>query len=236
MHPSHRPVALMVALWATREFEFPADAAALAEPLREKFPLFNELRLVQSDGPLHPELPRAVLLAEGGRWALELAPSKILLRRMGDGVPALAELFGQVQAQLSPLQSWLAESHNLRVCRLGALTQLFCDTRSSANDKIVSYFLQPRALQGQAPLEVQLGLLTRLALADGWIVNRWLRVQPLRTADPSHVDLAARIEIDLNTLAEDTHLRTGRDIVNFLEAARQHVENLPLLNDPDFFA
>lgn len=237
MHEAYRPISLLVAFWPTREFEFPGDLPAFGEQIRAQFNQFQEIRVMQAEGPVPPEMPVVVLIGEGGRWALELAPAKIVLRRTVETPDELGALFTAVKNMLMPIHSWMAENHNLRVSRLGSLTQFFCDTRSSANDKIAAYFLQPRALQGQAPMEVQLGILARLALDDGSIVNRWLRVQPLRTADPTHVDLAAKIEVDLNTPAEDTHVRTGRDIVNFIDAVQKHLqERLPLLSDPDFFA
>ncbi len=238
MHEAYRPISLIIALWPTREFEFPRDAAAFGEQIRAQFGQFEEIRLMQSEGgPLPPEVPCLVMIGQGGHWALELAPAKLVLRRMVETPAELGELFETVKTLLLPIHTWMAENNNLRVCRLGALTQFFCDTRSSANDKIAAYFLQPRALQGQAPMEIQLGVLARLALDDGSIVNRWVRVQPLRTADPRQLDLAAKIEIDLNTQAEDTHVRTGRDIAGFLDAVRKHMdERLPLLSDPDFFA
>lgn len=237
MHEAYRPISLIIALWPTREFEFPSDASAFGEQIRSQFSQFEEIRLMQSEGPLPPEVPALVMIGQGGHWALELAPAKIVLRRMVETPAELNELFATVKTLLMPIHSWMAENNNLRVCRMGSLTQFFCDTTSSANDKIAAYFLQPRALQGQAPMEVQLGVLSRLALDDGSIVNRWLRVQPLRTADPRQLDLAAKIEVDLNTQAEDTHVRTGRDIANFIDAVQKHVEErLPLLSDPDFFA
>jgi hypothetical protein len=114
---------------------------------------------------------------------------------------------------------------------------LFCNTRSSANEKISQYFLQPRAVAGPSPHEIQLGLLARPVLADGTAVNRWLRVHPLRTVDARHVDFAAQFEVDINTPPENTQLKTARDVASFLDAARQYIETeIPVFNDEDFLA
>ena len=67
------------------------------------------------------------------------------------------------------------------------------------------------------------------------MVNRWLRVKPLRTTDPRHLDFAAQVELDLNTLVDDTRLRTAADIQAFLKAACKHIlSEVPLLHDPEF--
>ncbi len=233
-----KPIMAIVALWPTREFMFPEDVGELAQKVAGQFPPLSQVRIIQSDQPLPAEMPRLAMLDEGGRRALELAPGKITLRRSVQGPPVpVGELFEDILATLGPVQAWLAENLNLRVCRLGALMQFFIETRSSANDRIASYFLQSRALHGMAPHEVQISILTRLALAEGSLVNRWVRVQPLRTMDPGHADLAVKVEVDINTLAEDTHPRTRRDVEAFMEAVRRHVEeDIPVLGDEDFLA
>jgi hypothetical protein len=238
MLDAYQPILLLTALWPTQEFEFPADRAALAGRLREVFAEFGEHHVVQ--GPevaMPPEVPRVVLLGEGRQWALELAPGKISLRRNARRGATLADLFGEEQGLLLGVQAWLAENLNFRAYRLGVLVHLFCNTRSSANEKIAQYYLQPRAASGPKPHEIQLGLLARPVLGDGSAVNRWLRVRPLRTVDARHVDFAAQFEIDINTLPENTQVKTARDVGAFLDAARHYIETeIPVLNDEDFLA
>jgi hypothetical protein len=239
MLDAYRPISLMLAGWPTPQFEFPADAAELGDRLREHFTLFQEKQVMQIIGPgaPPPELARLILLGQGRQWILELAPAKLSLRRMIQSPEPLTVLFDQHRETWLPIQSWLAENHNLRIYRLGLVVQFFCDTRSSANERIAGYFLQPRALQGQAPHEVHVSLLARLTFEPGIIVNRWLRVQPLRTSDPRRLDFAAKIEVDVNTLAEDTQVRSARELTQFLETARRHIETeIPVLSDPDFLA
>ena len=149
----------------------------------------------------------------------------------------LATLFESHLSMLTAVQAWLAENNNFRVYRIGVLTHLFCHTRASANEKIARYFLQPRVLHGETPHELQLSMLSRPTLADSGMVNRWLRVRPLRSADARRVDFAAQIELDYNTLPEDTRVRTTRDVARFMEAVQANIEeDVPLLDDADFLA
>lgn len=237
MHEAYRPISLMTALWPTQDFQFPADPCELARRLCEVFPLFNEQGTVAplADENLQQEWPRLVLLGEQRMWALELAPGKVSLRRSANQPLGLAELFEAQHGLLGHVHAWLAENLGFRVYRMGMMIEIFCNTRSSANEKISQYFLHPRALQGQTPYEVQLGILSRVHLYGTVMVNRWLRVRPLRTIDPRRVDFAAQIEVDLNTLPEDTQVRTARDLSDFLNAACRHVDQeIALLADGEF--
>lgn len=243
-----QPNTLLTALWPTQEFEFPSDAALLSRRLREAFPVFSAERMVMApDGAqLPPEMARAVLLA-GEEWALELAPARVALRlaqplRAGlplqladDGGAAVGAIFEKHRSLLESLHAWLADNANFHAYRVGVLAQFFCETRSSANSKIAQYFLHPRALQGQAPLEIDVSVLARLALDSGTLVNRWLRARPLRTLDARHLDFAAQIEIDINTLPEDTRVRGGVELAQHLAAVERHIaRDLPLFHDADF--
>jgi hypothetical protein len=236
MHEAYRPVSLILALWPTQEFQFPADANQLGNRLREQFGLFDEQRpSAPVPGAMQEEWPRVILLGQQRHWALELAPAKISLRWAINEPMPFGQILEKHWSALAPIHAWLAENLNFRVYRLGMVTQIFCNTRSSANEKISQYFLHPRALQGQAPYEVQLGILSRVSLSNESMVNRWLRVRPLRTIDPRRVDFAAQIEVDVNTLPEDTQIKTARDLNAFYEAVGHHLENdIPLLNTSDF--
>jgi hypothetical protein len=236
MHEAYRPVSLIAALWPTQDFQFPAEVEELGGRLRGQFALFTEQRVgVPAGGPIQPEWPRLVLLGDQHHWALELAPGKISLRRAVNHEARLDEVLEAHRATLAPLHSWLAENLDFRVYRIGLVIQLFCNTRSSANEKISQYFLHPRALQGQAPYDVQLGILSKVNLYHNVVVNRWLRVRPLRSIDPRHVDFAAQVEVDLNTRPEDTQIKTVRELNDFFAAAGRHLnEEIPLLEDGEF--
>ena len=241
MLDAYRPTSLLIVLWPTQDFEFPGDVQGWGERLREQSDLFTQQRVVRTPPgqvqALPPELPRLALIGEEQRWTAEFAPAKVTLRLQDPRGMPLAPMFESFAAQFARLHSVLAENNNLRVYRIGLVTHFFCETRSSANEKIAHYFLQPRALQGAPAGEIQLGIHARLTLRGGRMVNRWLRIHPLRSADERRVDFAAQIEIDLNTMGEDTGVKTGRDIAEFLDQAREHLQNeVPLLNDPGFLA
>lgn len=236
MHDAYRPVNLIVALWPTGQFEFPNEVAPFAERLRERFPEFVQQRVVQrADAPMPPEMARLALVTGDRQWALELAPAKLALRRANTGNLTFERFFEDLIDRTADTHTWLAENMNLRVWRIGLVAQFVCQTRSSAGERIAEYFLQPRARQGQPIHEAQVGVLARLTLANRF-VNRWLRVRPLRTNDARRLDLAAQIEIDVNTMVEETAHKTGRDITEFLEGIREHLAtDIPVLEDADFF-
>ena len=234
------PTDVLLSYWPTGEFELSDDVSELGKRLREQFPRFTHLRRVQvagSAGPPPPQVPRMILMADQGRWTLELGMQRVMLRRRAPRGGSLSAMLDEIMELSVPLHAWLAENANLRVYRLGLVAQLMYDTHSSASAKIADYFLQPRALQGGAPSEVQVGVHSRLTLGGGMMVNRWVRARPLRTADNRRLDLAAQIEVDLNTMGEDTQVKTGREISTFLEETSRHLlEDLPLIHDPDFLA
>jgi hypothetical protein len=239
MLDAYRPMQLMMSLWPTAEFELPTeDIASFGRRMCEQFPVFSSVQALQVvGGEAPPDLPRLALLSEPRRWILELAPARVNLRRMADGEASLAALAEEARTLLASLHSWLAEQANLRVWRVGLVVDFFCHTRSSASEKIAHYFLQPRALQGAMPNEAHVALHNRLVIGEDLMVNRWIKVQPMRAVGPPRVDFAVQAQVDLNTMAEDTRVKTGRELVAFLDAAAQHVENdVPLLADPDFLA
>jgi hypothetical protein len=238
MLDAYRPIQVFLVLWPTADFELPEDSAAFGKQLCEQFGVFRQVQTVNVQGAAAPpELPRLILLGQRRQWALELAPARVNLRRSAAANAQLDTLIDELRATLLPLHAWLAEQANLRVFRIGLVVDLRCETRSSASEKIMHYFLQPRAVQGVTPNEVHLALHNRLVLGDGLMINRWLRVQPLRTRDPRRLDFAAQVQVDLNTMTEDTRVKTNRDVGEFLDAARKHLDDgIPLLSDPDFLA
>lgn len=236
MHEAYRPVSLLTALWPTQDFQFPQDLEGFARRLQLQFPLFNEAQVSPPpSGPPQPEWPCVILMGEQRLWTVELAPGKVSLRRAVSQPVEPGALFAQQHAVLAPLHAWLAENYNFRAYRIGTVAVLFCNTRSSANEKIANYFLHPRVTQGQAPYDVQLGLLNRINLYDNVMVNRWLRVRPLRSIDSRRVDFAAQVEVDVNTMPEDTAIRTAPDIEEFLRAVCDHLDHeIPILADGEF--
>lgn len=236
MHEAYRPISLLAALWPTQDYQFPQDVEGFGRRLQQQFPLFNELHInMPPDGQLQPEWPYITLMSEQRHWTLELAPGKVTLRRSISQTPEFEDIFVQHHAALSPVLAWLSENYNFRAYRMGMVVHLFCNTRSSANEKIMNYFLQPRATMGATPYDVQLGLLNRINLYDDVMVNRWLRVRPLRSIDSRRVDFAAQIEVDINTLPEDTSVRSAREISEFFNAVCEHLNNdIPLLADGEF--
>lgn len=238
----YQPTQLLLALWPTADFELPADGTEFGQRLCEQFPIFQTVQTLLIQGAMAPpELPRLVLSGHFGNWGLDLAPGRISLQRKPDGPVALPEMLEEFRSTILPLHTWLAEQANLRVYRVGFVTDLFCNTKSSASAKIAQYFLQPRSIRGALPNEVNLALHNRLVIGDAEqgivMANRWLRIQPMRTRDLRRLDFAAQVQVDLNTMAEDTQVKTGRDLGTFLEAAFHHLQHdIPLLDDTDFLA
>lgn len=236
MHEAYRPISLLTALWPTQDYQFPGEIEEFGQRVQQQFPQFNELRIaLPPGGQAQAEWPYLTLLGDQRGWALELAPGKVSLRRSVGQSQPLEELFQQHYVFLAPVLSWLSENYNFRAYRLGVVAHLFCNTRSSANEKIAHYFLNPRATMGQTPYDVNINILNRINLYDNVQVNRWLRVRPLRTIDARRVDFAAQVEVDINTMPEDTQVRTARDLADFMEAARDHLDHeIPILEGGDF--
>lgn len=237
MHEAFRPISLLTALWPTQDYQFPADLEGFGQQLTQQFPQFNELRIaLPPGGQPQAEWPYISLLGEQRHLTLELAPQKISLRRgVQQPQQPLDELFKQQYNLLAPILAWMAENTNFRPYRLGTVVHLFCNTRSSANEKIAGYFLTPAATMGQTPYDVNLSILARINLYDDVMVNRWLRVRPLRSIDARRVDFAAQVEVDINTFPEDTRVRSARDVAEFMEAVLEHLDNeIPMLAAGDF--
>jgi hypothetical protein len=240
----YRPTQLLLVMWPTAEFELPADVPEFGGRLCRQFADLRRVQAVNVQGGMAPpELPRLIVLSEDQRWGLELAPARVNLRRSAARGQTLDALLEELRAMVLPLHSWLAEQANLRVFRIGLIADLRCDTRSSASEKIMNYFLQPRAGQGSTPTEIHLAVHHRLVLGESGpgggalMLNRWLRVQPMRTRDARRLDFAALVQIDLNSMAEDTQVKTGRDLAVFLDAVGGHLKHgIPLLMDTDFLA
>jgi hypothetical protein len=234
-----KPLSILVVLWPTQEVEYPEDYQEFGQKICSRFSRFNRQQIVKPPPgtSLHPETARLILMAENPRLIAELAPSKVSLRILNEGSKtALPDLHESIRETLLQLHAWLAEIINLRVYRIGMVTQLFSNTKSSAAEKLASYFFQPRALQGQAPTEIHLNIHSRLTLDGGIMANRWIRAKPLRTNDRRQLDFGAQFEIDLNTMIEDSQVKTPGDIDQFVRAGLKHnMEEVPLFHDGEFF-
>ncbi len=231
---------ILIVLWSTQEAEYPEDYQVFSQSMCRKFSLFNRQKIVRAPPgtSLHPETARLILMTEPCRLITELAPAKVSLRILSeDSRESLSGLHESIRDLLLQMHAWLAENINLRVYRVGMVTQLCCNMKSSATEKLAGYFLQPRALQNQVPNEVQLNIHSRLTLDGGILANRWLRARPLNTNDRRQLDFGAQFEVDLNTMIEDSQVKTSRDIDQFVRSALKHnMEDLPVFHDDDLFA
>lgn len=84
--------------------------------------------------------------------------------------------------------------------------------------------------------ELQIQALARPTLYGDRVVNRWVRVKPLRSNDERRTDMAMGVEVDINTLPEDSYDLSANDIEEFIKHARAHIEEqVPILQEPAFF-
>lgn len=243
MLEAFRPVSLIVGTWPTDDFHLPEPLSDFGKQMVERFAWFERVKELKVAGLVGPanqlnlglDVPRLILEGSRQSWQLEVAPQKMNFRRLVREPTRTVELFEQVVECLLPMQAWLAENYNLRVYRIGALLHLFCNMRSSANERMAAHLLQSAAMQGRPAHAIHLSVLSRLSLEGGQAVNRWTRIQPLRSRDARHVDFAAKIEIDINTLPENTQTKTSREIRQFLEDVAVHIDrDMPLLQDETF--
>ena len=124
----------------------------------------------------------------------------------------------------------IMEFLNPRVVRLGFIVRMITDLGYSANRFLSEECLKDNPFPDAH--EINLGILYKTNMRD-FSINRWIRYRTLRAQNDPSIDYAMAIEIDLNTLAEEMNNYPASSILEFYQAAQEHIsENLghfPLL-------
>ncbi len=218
-------------------------------------------RLPELDGPprvnqqIPPNAPkdmtRAVLSSRDQRIILEMAPAKLQLRVMpGDLIEAegdpnrkglktvgFGEACEKTFAQAMRIFNVFSEHYSLKCNRVGVMTEFIAPIGSSANQRLQRYFLGGKDFFGERLHETAIHALAKMSLGTpDRQVNRWVRVRTVRSSDQEARDIAIGIEVDINTVPEDTYDMSASEMETFFNGVRSHVENrIPFFNDEDLF-
>ena len=226
------------------------DYKKLAESLPWRLPEFDGKPQIAKDIPrdASAESPRARFTSADGRKILEVAPAKLQFRMLpGDIVDnkgqrkglkplGLAESFEAFQPLASKVHSVFSEHYGATATRIGLVTELFSQLGGSANQRMQQTLLASANHFGDRLQELQIQALARPTLYGDRVVNRWVRVKPLRSNDERRTDMAMGVEVDINTLPEDSYDLSANDIEEFIKHARAHIEEqVPILQEPAFF-
>lgn len=229
-----------------------ADFRKLAESLPWRLPELDGQPQLASDVPKNapPDAIRARFQSADQRKILEVAPAKIQFRMLPGEVvetgqggqrglrPAgIAESFAAFLPVALKVHSVFSEHFGATANRIGLLTELFAPLGASANQRMQKALLSSGHHFGDRLQELQINALAKPTLDGERVVNRWVRVKPLRSNDERRADMAMGVEVDINTLPEDSYDLTTSDIDAFIRNVQKHIEEkIPLFQDESFFA
>lgn len=224
------------------------DYRKLAESLPWRLPeLDGQPRIAQNvpaDAPA--DSARAQFSSQDQRKVLEVAPAKLQLRMMpGEVIETggpqkglkplgVGEAFTEFLPMATKVHSVFSEHYGATANRIGLMVEMFAHIGASANQRMQKSLLASSNHFGERLTELNIQALSKPTLGDR-VVNRWIRVRPLRANDGG-ADLAVAVQVDINTLADDTYDVTAADVESFINNVKSHIENnVPLLQDASFF-
>ncbi|MBN1518198.1 hypothetical protein JXA32_16670 [Candidatus Sumerlaeota bacterium] len=226
MRQEYTPISLFCGLFADKPIEF--NPQQLAAWLRSTLPDFDMQPVFPPSHPQIPgDVPQLILMGDQKARILEVAPRKVHLRwtqripgpPLDFWFPDFVDLAANVIYKVSE-QGWAFN-------RVGVIITLFRelrDSNTSANARLAEYFFRSNELTDNSH-EIHLSVLNRLDEKDfGCEANRWTRIRTLRN-NQDGADRGLQIEFDVNTMPEDSHIRTVHDVREFLQRTRNHVEN-----------
>lgn len=226
------------------------DVKKMVESLPWRLPEFDgqpRANNVPKEAPA--DVPRLAFTSKDGRKVLEIAPAKIQFRmvpgeliqgegnRMGLKTVNMKDAFESFIPMVLKIHSVFSEHYALSANRIGVLTEFLAPIGSSSNQRLHEFIFGGKNLFGERLHETQVHALAKTTLVDGdRQVNRWIRVRTLRNGDAAGQDSAIAVEVDVNTLPEDTYDLSAADIEKFLRNLVEHLDNrVPLLSDEGMF-
>lgn len=221
-----------------RQFELP-DNTQITNDMLAKFTVFDAKPIFQNvPENFPPEIPCIALLNQKKNLILEIAKSQINLRQMFSPPADPDSSFSEFLKLLLKINNHLAEFSNVKFIRTGFIVQLFYEMGKSVNQHLTNYFFGDKKPLGDKPVnELHINALHKLSLKDGTQINRWLRFRPLRSAPPKQLDWALMIEIDINSLPEESYDKDLNFISNFFQNSFDHIKNdIDILNNKYFIS
>jgi hypothetical protein len=232
-----------------RKFDM-GDLRKMAESLPWRLPELDAQPRIAQNVPKNapPDQPIAAFASGDGRMLLELAPAKIQFRMLpGEVVETggpqkglkpygIEEAFEHFVPVAMKVHSVFSEHYGATANRIGLLTELFAHLGASANQRMQQVLLQPGHHFGERLQEFHMQALTKPTLYGDRQVNRWVRVKPLRSNDERRLDLALGVEVDINTLPDDTYDINAAEVEQVLGEVKKHLlTQVPLLQEEGFF-
>lgn len=230
-----------------------ADYKKLAEALPWRLPELDGQGQVANEVPKNApaDAPRARFASADQRKVLEVAPAKLQFRMLpGELVPieggapnqrslkplGIAESFAEFLPMAMKVHSVFNEHYGATANRIGLMVELFAGMGGSANQRMQKVLLSSGNHFGDRLNELEIRALSKPTLDGDRMVNRWVKVRPLRSNDDRRADLALGVEIDINTLPEDSYDLAADQIEKFIKSVQKHIEeNIPLLSEAALF-
>lgn len=228
------------------------DAKNLTESLPWRLPEFDGQTAFNTGIPQNapPDVPRVRFTSRDGRLSLELAPAKLQFRMVPGEITkndngqfnltlkSFAESMDLFVPMATRIHTVFSEHYGLTANRIGVLTEFIGVVGQSASQRMHQVFFGGNPYFGERIQELQINALSRTGL-DGTDrqVNQWLRVSTVRgDAQGPVADPAMQIQVDLNTLPEDTYDISAAEFEKFLGGLRNHITNkIELLKNEELF-
>lgn len=226
------------------------DYAKLAESLPWRLPELDGRPQIAKDVPKNaqPEATRARFMSADGRKILEVAPARLQFRMLpGEIIESqgnqkglkpgnVADSFASFLPLAQKVHSVFSEHYGATANRIGVVTELFTQLGGSANQRMQKTLLASSNHFGERLQELQIQALSRPTLYGDTVVNRWVRVKPLRSNDERRADMAMGVEIDINSLPENTYDLAASDVEEFIKSVQKHIEEgVPILHESALF-
>ncbi|MCB2154718.1 hypothetical protein KQI84_07500 [bacterium] len=224
------------------------DYRNFADTLPWRLPEFdNEPQLAPVPPDAKPDMSRVRFMSKDTRLMMEVAPARIQFRMMpgevtkteqGMNLKALpvAEAFDQFIPQAMRIHTTLSEHFGATALRVGVVTDIISPVPSSANQRMQQHILGNPNIFGERLSELQMSAASRTQLEGGIGINRRLGIRSMRTNQPGNPDLLLNINIDINTLAEESYDVSTTELEKFLRGALKHMDNnIPLMNERSLF-
>lgn len=177
---------------------------------------------IPDDAP--PEIPRIILKSKTYPYSCNFCKNRFdfFYKEQRKPDKTLEQVFPDFQKILDRLTAYVKTSLNIKVMRLGFISNFVIGLKESGNKYLLREYLHPNIFLN--PYEIQINVLHKFELGF-FKVNRWIKLKPLRMKNNVKDDRRILIEIDINTLSEETYDFSPDQIKQFIVFARNHIRD-----------
>ena len=177
---------------------------------------------IPDDAP--PEIPRIILKSKTYPYSCNFCKNRFDFFYKGQGKPdkTLEEVFPGFQKILDRLTTYVKTSLNIKVMRLGFISNFVIGLKESGNKYLLREYLHPNIFLN--PYEIQINVLHKFEL-ESFKVNLWIKLKPLRMKNNVKDDRRILVEIDINTLSEEMYDFSPDQIKRFIVFAHDHIRD-----------